>query len=499
MLERLRYKDKIQYSGSTLNSTQKELGNMSRDKMKWESESRALASKVGEQEAEQQASLEQHSRQIAFLQQGMGHHQKQASIYATHAAVLTSEARQTAEDLTVVREELASSIARWENESAEENAQKDEDIARLRQEAAAWRDLGERQEMGLARAKLEALNAGLVKSQVERKLNAMHSDTLELEIAKAEAGKSAQARLKLVEHNAEMDSELAESRKEVMQMKTDMQRMEGEVRKLEKQALHASDDLQQSKLKFAASTTDADISRKVLQATTSKLLRAIPDGALEEVVDDWTTLGLLDAEVARLEVNKALQERSKKKKDGKGGKGGKGSEKPAKGARGEGRSASPSPARSSPARSESPAPRSKKAGAATPKGQPPTPPPAPASKGRMMVRDESPARKANATPNRERSASPRRADLTPPASRGGATRAAPRDAPPKTPAKQRDEPRTPVRQQPARNASPDVSRKQPARNQSPAAKKAPPAKGRGHSPDTHPPVHGHTPPVPKPN
>merc|ERR1719421_396682 len=179
MLERLRYKDKIQYSGSTLNSTQKELGNMSRDKMKWESESRALASKVGEQEAEQQASLEQHSRQIAFLQQGMGHHQKQASIYATHTAVLTSEARQTAEDLTVVREELASSIARWESESVEENAQKDEDIARLRQEAEAWRNLGERQEMGLARARLESLNAGLVQSQVERKLNAMHSDSVE--------------------------------------------------------------------------------------------------------------------------------------------------------------------------------------------------------------------------------------------------------------------------------------------------------------------------------
>merc|ERR1719199_2235841 len=131
MLERLRYKDKIQYSGSTLNSTQKELGNMSRDKMKWESESRALASKVGEQEAEQQASLEQHSRQIAFLQQGMGHHQKQASIYATHAAVLTSEARQTAEDLGLVRTELTASLERWEAECHDAKRKQDGDILRL--------------------------------------------------------------------------------------------------------------------------------------------------------------------------------------------------------------------------------------------------------------------------------------------------------------------------------------------------------------------------------
>merc|ERR1719171_1189915 len=222
-LEKMRLRDQVAYAAATLKSTQKELGGTARERTRWEDESKSLASQLGEEAALQEATVAQHSRQIAFLQQGLGHHQKQSSIYATHAAVLTSEARQTAEDLTVVREELASSIARWENESAEENAQKDEDIARLRQEADAWRELGERQEMGLARARLESLNAGLVQSQVERKLNAMHSDTPELEIAKAEAGKSAQARLALLEQTRELDEELSESKNECSQMRRDLQ------------------------------------------------------------------------------------------------------------------------------------------------------------------------------------------------------------------------------------------------------------------------------------
>ena len=61
---------------------------------------------------------------------------------------------------------------------------------RLESEAASWKELGERQEIGLARARLESLNANLLQSQVERKMHSIVQDTTELEIAKAEAGRA---------------------------------------------------------------------------------------------------------------------------------------------------------------------------------------------------------------------------------------------------------------------------------------------------------------------
>ena len=81
-------------------------------------------------------------------------------------------------------------------------------------------------------------------------------------------------------------------------MEKDLEKLESDVRKLEKAQISVVDGLQQSEMDFAASKTDVEISGKILPEMTSTLLRAIPDTAREEVFYDTTPLGRFDADVA---------------------------------------------------------------------------------------------------------------------------------------------------------------------------------------------------------
>ena len=56
---------------------------------------------------------------------------------------------------------------KWGTRCHDAKRKQDEDIVRLESEAASWKELGERQEIGLARARLESLNANMLQSQVQ--------------------------------------------------------------------------------------------------------------------------------------------------------------------------------------------------------------------------------------------------------------------------------------------------------------------------------------------
>ena len=114
----------------------------------------------------------------------------------------------------------------------------------------------------------------------------MHSivqDTTELEIAKAEAGRASQAREKLTERAREMELLLDDQKLETAQVRRELEISENDSRQKLRERREMEEELRVAKKKFSASTQDAEISRKVLQATTAKLMRAIPDDVLEKV------------------------------------------------------------------------------------------------------------------------------------------------------------------------------------------------------------------------